>query len=307
MIYNEDSSVDCCQSPFKTGSTAASVTKASNLQYNVRTRSFIIDTVGVGDPELDESEILGSVRNLIRQVARGVNAVVVVMKMARVPAATRANIYVLNRLFHPEDLKSHGVLVLTHWDVDLGEEEESLKNWIGEDHEMSQMVESFGQVILTNNQIKGRGVYPECREKCLQQLLAFISEKKEKIKARPVNPLELVEDLVLAFGKFLWKRTLSVKELITKLADNVKLPTYCGECAVCLEALEIQHLRQLPCNHEHTIFEKGQMISKVSQQMKKLAKRGYQADFSLYHLVGLACTHLVHARPTKWYREKSAW
>ena len=250
MIYNEDSSVDCCQSPFKTGSTAASVTKASNLQYNVRTRSFIIDTVGVGDPELDESEILGSVRNLIRHVARGVNAVVVVMKMARVPAATRANIYVLNKLFRDNDLKSHGVLVLTHWDGDLGEEEESLKKWIGEDKEMSKMVKIFGQVILTNNQIKGRGVYPECREKCLQQLLAFISEKKEKIKARPVNPFELVEDLVLAFGRFLWKRTLSVKDLVMRLADaDVKLPTYCGECAVCLEPLEMQHLQQLPCNH----------------------------------------------------------
>lgn len=249
MIYNEDSSEDCCQHPFKTGSTAASVTKASNLQYNVRTSSIIIDTVGVGDPELEDSEILGCVRTLIRNVAGGVNAVVVVMKMARVPAATRANIHVLNKLFRQTDLKSHGVLVLTHWDGDLGEEEESLGRWIGGDQEMSKMVEIFGQVILTNNQIKGRGVYPECREKCLKQLLAFISEKKEKIIPRPVNPYELVEDLVVAFGKFLWKRTLSVGDLFLKLADSdAKLPTYCGECAVCLEALEMEHLRQLPCN-----------------------------------------------------------
>ena len=201
MIYNEDSSADCCQRPFKTGSTAASVTKASNLQFNVRTSSIIIDTVGVGDPELEDSEILGSVRTLIRHVAKGVNAVVVVMKMARVPAATRANIYVLNKLFHPEDLKSHGVLVLTHWDGNLGEEEESLKSWIAEDQTMSQMVESFGQVILTNNQIKGRGVYPECREKCLHQLLTFISEKKEKIKARPVESI----GACWRFGAGLWK------------------------------------------------------------------------------------------------------
>ena len=80
MIYNQDSNADSCKSPFKTGNTAASVTKASSMQYHSLFKSVVLDTVGVGDPELENDEILGNVRNLVRNASKGVNAVVVVMK-----------------------------------------------------------------------------------------------------------------------------------------------------------------------------------------------------------------------------------
>lgn len=220
------------------------------MQYNSITKSFVIDTVGVGDPRLDEQEILGSVRSLVRNAARGVNAVVVVMKMARVPEASRANIYVLERLFSTRHLKS-GILVLTHWDGDIGEEEESLSRWMAGDQEIQDMIGRFAKVILTNNQPTGRGAYPESRKKCLEELLEFINQKVWKIQPRPVNTLELVVDLLRTFGTFLWQRTLRVKDFVQKMGDEAVfgIPTYCGECTICYEDIKMEDCAHLPCNH----------------------------------------------------------
>ena len=42
-----------------------------------------------------------------------------------------------------------------------------------------------------------------------------------------------------------------------------------------------------------TTGQKELMMLKISEQMKKLERQGYQKDFSVYHLVRLACTHLA--------------
>ena len=120
--------------------------------------------------------------------------------MARVPEASRANIYVLEKLFSARHLKSHGILVLTHWDGDIGEEEESLSHWMAGDQDIKDMIGRFAKVILTNNKPTGRGAYPESRKKCLEELVDFINQKSWKIQLRPVNTLELVVDLLRTFG-----------------------------------------------------------------------------------------------------------
>ena len=125
--------------------------------------------------------------------------------------------HVLNQLFRSEDLQSHGVLVLTHWDGEIGEEEESLTQWIGNDPEIKHMVGLFARVILTNNQLSGRGAY-QCRAKCLRELLV------------------------------LWQRTLSVKDFVIRSGES-SVPVFAGECAVCTEQIEMYECAHLPCNH----------------------------------------------------------
>lgn len=248
IIYNEGFSEDHCTKPFKVGSTAASVTRASSMQYNSVTKNCVIDTVGVGDPVLDEQDILGNVRSLVRNTAQGVNAVVVVMRMARVPHAARANMYVLEKLFAPRDLRSHGVLVLTHWEGEIGDEDGDLTRWIGEDQEIKEMVSRFDKVILTNNQLRGKGADPDCREKCAKELLDFICGTTFKVKARPVNLTELVVDLFRKFGAFMWRRTLKVKDFMHKCGES-GVPTFCGECPACYEDIKMEDSAHLPCNH----------------------------------------------------------
>eukprot|EP00435_Cladocopium_sp_Y103_P027020 s1203_g6.t1 len=297
MIYNKDFSTDLCKYPFKTGNTAASVTKASTMQYHSIFKSFVLDTVGVGDPQLADEEILGNVRNLVRNASKGVNAVVVVMKMARVPQATRANMYVLERLFAARDLLSHGVLVLTHWDGEVGEEKQSLKDWIGRDKEIKDMVRRFGKVILTNNQLTGRGAYPECREKCLKELLHFIDEKTEKIRARPVDFLEIFNDLIAHFVGTLWKRTLSVKDLV--IGSERSIPVFSGECAVCHEQIEMHECAHLPCNHSfHCDCLSSQSLCPLWNRSRKECKSTRSSgDFSnrITRRRGSACVEPLDA------------
>ena len=85
-----------------------------------------MDTIGVGDRDLTSEAILGNIRKLVRDTSRGVHAVVVVMKMGRVGNASRANLTLLRKLFYNADLKTHGLLILTHWTGELGEEERDL-------------------------------------------------------------------------------------------------------------------------------------------------------------------------------------
>ncbi|CAJ1404168.1 unnamed protein product [Effrenium voratum] len=269
MLYNQDSSERCCAEPSVTGNSADSVTKASSLHLCMRTGWCLVDTVGVGDPDLRQNQIVDNVRNVIRNTARGVHAVIIVMKMGRVPKASRANLVLLQKLFREEDLKSHGVLVLTHWSGELGEEEGALKEWMGsapgetfedahgsesegpskqEASSLPNMIDKFSRVILTNNQLKGRGAYSECRQNCLCELLEFVHSRTCKIRPRPVKFKDFIYDLMLDIYEMLWGSVVTIKDLLGR-GESKELPTYCGACAVCSRQIELQQACKLTCDH----------------------------------------------------------
>lgn len=207
-----------------------------------------MDTVGVGDPDLTRQQIMGNIRNLIKDTSRGVHSVVVVMRMGRASNATRANAHVLSQLFFDRDVKTHGVLVLTHWEGELGNQEKDLEDWLKNDAEMMEYCENFSQVILTNNQLRGRGAYPECRKACLDALLTHVERMPGKIKARPVTVREVLESLIQKFSEKLWGSAVSLKDVLIGCQDE-ELPTYCGECAVCLQQMDIHEACKLQCHH----------------------------------------------------------
>jgi len=200
MLYNQDWTEACCKSPCHTGAGAAFVAKASALQINLANQWCFVDTVGIGDPEMSKQQLIGSIRNLIRNTAQGVHCIVMVMKMERVPVASRANLVLLKHLFKAEDLKMQGVLVLTHWEGDIGDEQEDLEEWIRSDDTIQDVVASFAKVVLTNNQLSRRGAYPECRKRCLNELTEFIVSQKYRVNAMPTG-WEVTVDMFREFGQ----------------------------------------------------------------------------------------------------------
>jgi hypothetical protein len=169
--------------------------------------------------------------------------------MERVPHASRANIELLREVFREDNLKSHGVLVLTHWSGDeLADQEKDLAAWIGSDQVIRQVVESFGKVVVTNNTLQKRGAFPEAREKCLKELVAFVDERETRVNIKPLNIYELVSRLMEEFANKLWGRIVSLKDLV-RTGEGSPLPTFCGECSVCLEQIELAHARKLFCGH----------------------------------------------------------
>lgn len=250
MLYNDDHTSFSCLTPCKVGDGADSVTKGSSMHINFRSRMCIADTVGVGDPSMSTEQLLGAIRALITNTARGIHAIVLVMKLGRVPAAARANAFLLTELFHQSDLQSHGVLVLTHWDGEIGQETEDLERWIGDDVHMKLLTSMFPRVILTNNSIRGRSQYPECRQKCLLQLRDFIQSRADRIMTKPISLMDVVRRLVDRFVGTFFARVQTVGEWSKSLiASPSSLPTYCGECSVCLDVIEAKDVCALHCNH----------------------------------------------------------
>merc|ERR1712176_248703 len=161
------------------------------------------------------------------------------MKMGRVPASSRANVDLLKQLFYEEDLASHGVLVLTHWDGELGDEAQDLRTWEGSDEEIHSITRSFSKIVLTNNQLKGRGTYPESRQECLRQLTASISENLQPVQSRPVNAVDVLNYLLKKYLSFLWKNPLTTGlAYLTQDGESV-LPTFCGECSICMQSISL--------------------------------------------------------------------
>lgn len=123
-----------------------------------------------------------------------------------------------------------------------------LADWHARDPEMQKYCRQFSKVILTNNHLQGRGAYPECRQKCLEQLCSHVTSMEGKIKARPVTPREIFVSLLEKFGDLLWGSAVSLTSMVLGCQDE-EVPTYCGECAVCLQNMEIRQACKLVCHH----------------------------------------------------------
>eukprot|EP00411_Alexandrium_monilatum_P041404 CAMPEP_0175396398 /NCGR_PEP_ID=MMETSP0095-20121207/34434_1 /TAXON_ID=311494 /ORGANISM="Alexandrium monilatum, Strain CCMP3105" /LENGTH=211 /DNA_ID=CAMNT_0016695039 /DNA_START=258 /DNA_END=890 /DNA_ORIENTATION=- len=177
-----------------------------------------------------------------------------VMKMERVTLASRANMTLLQHLFSPGDLKAHSALVLTHWPGEIGEEKRDLEAWIGGDSDIQQLVSSFGKVVLTNNQLARRGAYPESRKKCLDELTGFIELQETRMLTVPVNIMEVIDaNLVARFRRALWGSIVHVRDLLPSSPSSGEVfPTFCGECSVCLEQIDIAQVCKLHCDQAST-------------------------------------------------------
>ena len=127
MLLNHDTSDESLQGPCATGNGADSITRGFSYHANLRMRLCLLDTIGISDPQVSERHVIQSIRALLHHVTRGVNCIIIVMRMERVTRGTLANLALLEGLFSEQDLKTHGVLVLTHWPGDLGNEADDIK------------------------------------------------------------------------------------------------------------------------------------------------------------------------------------
>lgn len=185
MLFNQNTTDDCLTKPSNIGWTADSVTKQTSVHMNMERKWLLVDTIGVGDPQMRSSDLVRAIRGLLEKIMDGVECIVFVLKMERVTAASRANMALLQKIFSQQDLKTHGALVLTHWAGELGDEDRDIEEWA--DNEMKETMAGFAHVILANNKI-GRGAYPEARQATLQKLNVAIMANRAKINVTTVTP-----------------------------------------------------------------------------------------------------------------------
>lgn len=280
MLYNSSSIPECVLAPAKTADSASSCTKKNAVYYNISIKWALFDTIGVGDAEMSTDEIISSMRSLIKDAADGLNAIVVVMKCGRMGGEDRVNMAALQALFSPEDIKKNGILVLTHYDGNMSDVEEAafMQRWVssspaaaasasisapqlnGEvggsgsssgvipDLQVSQLLQSFSKTILTNNTVSGRSAYPEIRERCRTELTSFIEAQNSRVFPRPVNFVDFVEMIFRMFKRF-FRPAISISSTMMAALADQKIPSYCGECCICLSDLEFEHTVWLSCGH----------------------------------------------------------
>lgn len=293
MLYNQGAGEAQCKAPCRTGATAASVTKQSSVQISLSTSTCFVDTVGIGDPALDQAQLLQGIRSLIKYSVRGLHTVVVVAKVGRLTAGTLANIHALRELFHPEDLRSHGVLVLTHYPGKLGETEaeEFLAKWVQDDLlddsrcvdiPVTEILGSFGKVILTNNTLARRYSREDLRMNCLDQLTQFIDARSTRVTARPRDWDEWIKYIFQRLAEKLGVRyATSMVALARALVDSaVPMQTYCGDCQECKMPIPLMEYIKLPCDHG---FHSGCL--QPQQGSCPFCKEPFDTCFSFEHLL----------------------
>lgn len=256
MLYHQNSHEDCCTSPAVTGGGAAAVTRDAGFFANVQTGWAIVDTIGLGDAERGAIEIVQNMRAFIKGMRTGVHAIVMVMKYGRLSDGERANLALLLCLFRACDVKGRGVLVLTHWEGDIGEEEADLAQWLTPRPDSSQqaqetckalndMVNKFATVVLTNNSVDDP--YPDLREKSLKELLDFVecTSRDETVSLRAVTLWETIMSLWETLRKMVGIKDKITLDDLRRAHDQLIL----GECPVCMEALNAADTCVTTCSH----------------------------------------------------------
>lgn len=177
MLFNQSSTR--LRTPFATGESAASVTKDMSAIFSAQSNLLIVDTIGAGDLHKGNHAIVGQIRGVFRQGAVGLSAVVLVVNMSTgLSRGDRANLELLSEAFDTH-LKTHGVIVATHYEHEAHETEVKLQEWLGKDEGARKIFGKFKTVIVTDN--SGNPEDPDAAalaSACLEGLNAHIASTR---------------------------------------------------------------------------------------------------------------------------------
>eukprot|EP00736_Rhodelphis_marinus_P007834 Rmarinus@m.10795 len=247
MLYNCSFAAEDCMRPAAVGGTAAAVTQ-KNQGYYERSRGwFLLDTVGVGDPDLTTDEIIGQCRYLLQQTD-GVHVILFVMRLdSRLTREHRVNLELMKNMFPDGWQKSNGVLILTHFQGEIGEEENEVTAWIANDEEVQAFVNAFKKVIVVNTSIHRRVALEGSRERCLFELITSIQGNKCRIRPKATNFFEFITTVLKRFSEMFWKGVYVPVAAFNAIRAS---PCICGQCASCGKDVDILQFSYLdPCFH----------------------------------------------------------
>ena len=251
MLFNNDSSAESCIKPYDTANTAAACTKKPIWLFNLKDYRIFGDTIGFGDPTMKQEEIANSIREFIQKFMVGFHALIIVAKYGRISDSERANLLAILELF---EQNKNTLLVLTNYTgkKDAAGRKDAIEKWIADD----QMVRNFvtkinNNVIVSNNCVDDllEEVTRPLRKQCLDELNAFINNSNTLIRTN-LSLKEIVDRLGIAY-----KTICSIHGSTYATALGITLTNLacqdvsCGECAICLEPMDMQGMHLTPCQH----------------------------------------------------------
>eukprot|EP00117_Sycon_ciliatum_P042557 scpid64065/ scgid30942/ len=256
MLVNNGYSASECNSPNAVGHGAAAGTTKAKFSIAPRTGMFICDTIGFGDRTNSEEEIIEDLRAIYKTAEMGISCIIVVAKCQRWSMEDVLLLDILDRMFE-SNWPKQAILVLTHYEGDVGNEKEALATWCDGDERTTEIVKRFKYVLPTNNGTSKmmEPVTREHRRLCIERLVAWIQAFDTTITVSPASLIDVLTYLIARlkelFGFTLTRvRATFDHGLSLAVGDPGKCGS-CGECCICLEDIPITAMAAIDCGHQY--------------------------------------------------------
>lgn len=260
LLFNSSSAdirVDeqSCTKPCAVKSTSDSVTKQSRWLYNTTAGHLIGDTVGLGDPKKDNTEVVMAIKNFLQLIGTGVHCIVIVLRYPRLSREERLNLELIAKLFQPH--WADGCIVVgTHYDGEMDENslKSAINTWMGEEQTLREFFGKVkGGVILTDNAL-GRDFEDNefVRRQCVERLHNFIDKCDTLIGPAPTKWYEIVYYyLEKLFGLHrVVDAGRKINDALKYLQASNHTSIGAGYCSICLlEIMNFEDMAYTNCNH----------------------------------------------------------
>jgi len=262
LFHNSVAKEKMTLGPAETKYQAASVTREPQLFWNPSRNYTILDTVGLGDPEMSDFHVVRELLSLLHTFKHGVTAILFVAKYDRWSAEEKANTELIMSLLPEKDRGEHVALVVTHFPNCAPEQQQTqLRKWAEPTEGLKELVETL-PVFCVNNSVIGRQHLQDesSPNAFVQAVTRFIESRESDMRLRPT----FFQRAWLAVLD-VWHRTrvrlfATPLDLDLQLMIDVKKSTIvhrkdllarasAGLCAHCLKVAAVNDAKLLPCKY----------------------------------------------------------
>jgi GTPase SAR1 family protein len=245
MLINDSADIESMMKPAKISDDVNGVTLRTTNYFSFRNKFILTDTIGFGDVNFSESQILKDIKQLTRALESGFNAIIAVARYGRQSEEDRLLMDILSRLLG-DDWQKVSMLVITYG---ASQTVEDFFRTIEGDTEYKKFCMKFKRVIIVENGIDKNqqieGIRRLERELTLNDVKEFVSHSTGFIRPIPDDLLTILWDvwamLKRSFNK-IKKRTLL--NMTSPKLDNIV-----GECPVCLDIIHLEESFIPKCYH----------------------------------------------------------
>lgn len=266
LFHNSVDAEVITKGPAEAQHQSDSVTKAAKLHWSPAQQMVLLDTVGLGDPEKTNIEIVREVLSVMNAFKGGVTAVLLVIKFDRWKAEDEANMQLLLELIPKEGLAQHAAIVFTHFpSKGCTDQAARVDRWAKDCPELQTLLQRIPTYFCVNNCVSGRAILQDepSRAAFLKSVVAFVSSRGSTLQLRPgawKQFMLYVLDLMGRIWRRLFGKSQSPWEVLVGLQVDVLLAARdagrellksatAGPCSFCQEVVGLHQACYLSCNH----------------------------------------------------------
>jgi len=238
MLYNNTIDLDKMLTPARTGNNSSGITDKINAYMNTYDKRLYIDTIGLTDNRLNETQIIIGLKTFLRNIVSGIHLMFIFINYGRIDSKDRklfqlmCSIFNLNWYFNAAIIVVNTPPGITYSD------------WVDTLDDDLKYLQKSQEIILSNNMYGTNDIplFSDIRSKALNDANRCIN-RSEKLLKPCDNLIEKFKDLleILIPSVFLPDYRSIFKEMISQTTDN-----FCCLCKINMYDI----LFTLDCGHK---------------------------------------------------------